>query len=875
MSNNLAYKSLMEIRRSMFTKALSHRPLDYISSKTIKSMTLANTNLAPINDGNWWTDSDWTNINMATGTETVFYDTTTTHNGAPTWRINAADSSTPNNFGADHGGISLKPGDQIIMSCWIKTSGVAAGAYTGARIGLDWYGANGRIGGAGSQQEAAAGISYPNAPQSLQQTEAANYVPWGSDWTFMQWTFTVPALITADGYGAYPINAQAAPTWCIPWTQIYGQNGFKNTFTSWFSDFQFYVNPSTSPTTYPLKIIPSTGGTTTPPPTVYPNNAVWIENENTTTNYANIIPTLVANGVKYAIIYVGGWNATTPSAPTINHAHTNAFYSAMCAAFYAAGITPIAWAEAGPSGYGSTGTADVTPANYNAYNAAVGACVALGFGGFSDDIEAYTGTIPQWIAYLNQQAKYLHSLGKLCMPAVPCNTGGGGDYNQHLNVDFILTMFYWTSSLFQDPNAAIYWQENFGTGAYNSTFGTPASPVILGIINNADAGYPLSWQLSQAANYIGTYGTNSKLTGIALFSWEKMTAVNASDWTDWMTWNSTSYNSGTVVTVTANPNTGNTVSDWILDGASTGVTALSIAITMNAAHTIQPVFAAQGTTATFGDTNIEANIDHIPSGVKQVCRFQATATGTITHLTLYCGINGGSPKVIGVVFADNNGAPGALLGQGNQITVPASPAWTTLTGLNVPGTNGAYYWLGFIVGQAYPDSVNYYFKTGATNQAAYNQNTNAWTSPDNPFGTPNYIPEQMSIYATVTATTPIISQIVNWDINPKSGNLPFTVTFVGYLSQKSQPDTDPKMNGETINIQFLAPGSSTWQNTGVTATTTTNGSYTGYFTGQLAMGNNMYPGPWQFKAHYAGNPNKNLLQLSVTVNLRGVNALIL
>jgi hypothetical protein len=167
-------------------------------------------------------------------------DTQTTYNGNPTFRIEPG-----NNYGADHGGIDISPGEHIVMECWIKTSGTPAGAYTGARIGLDFYGANGRICGPSSPQEAAAGITYPNAPSSLQQTEAAYYVPWGSGWTLITWSFVVPATCTGDGALAsgVPLGQQSVPTYCIPWLQIYAGNEYSNTYTSWFSDFQFYINP--------------------------------------------------------------------------------------------------------------------------------------------------------------------------------------------------------------------------------------------------------------------------------------------------------------------------------------------------------------------------------------------------------------------------------------------------------------------------------------------------------------------------------------------------------------------------------------------------------------------------------------------------------
>jgi hypothetical protein len=162
-------------------------------------------------------------------------------------------------------------------------------------------------------------------------------------------------------------------------------------------------------------------------------------------------------------------------------------------------------------------------------------CINLGFGGFSADIEGqgggsgYTGTVSQWIAFQNQLTPVLNGIGALNMPAVPSNTGGGGDYNQHLHVDYILSMFYWTSSLFETgTDAPIYWQEDFGLGSYTG-FGTPASPVIFGILGGSANTHPTSWQLSQFSSDLSTYGS-SNLAGIGLFSYERF---GSSDWSAW------------------------------------------------------------------------------------------------------------------------------------------------------------------------------------------------------------------------------------------------------------------------------------------------------------------------------------------------------
>jgi hypothetical protein len=135
--------------------------------------------------------------------------------------------------------------------------------------------------------------------------------------------------------------------------------------------------------------------------------------------------------------------------------------------------------------------------------------------------------------------------------------------------------------------------------------------------------------------------------------------------------------------------------------------------------------------------------------------------------------------------------------------------------------------------------------------------------------------------ASVNVTTPITpTYFVNWAIIPTSGNLPFTITFGGYLSRySSAPDPGILVNGETIQIQAQAPGSSTWVNTGITATTKSGTSGNGYFSGTWQLTEpGIYPGAWQFKAYYAGNPTKYLFGCDSKTrkkDLSKVNALIL
>jgi hypothetical protein len=135
-----------------------------------------------------------------------------------------------------------------------------------------------------------------------------------------------------------------------------------------------------------------------------------------------------------------------------------------------------------------------------------------------------------------------------------------------------------------------------------------------------------------------------------------------------------------------------------------------------------------------------------------------------------------------------------------------------------------------------------------------------------------------TLYST-TPITPIQTNIVNWAITPVTGNLPFTISFSGYLSESSSaPDTSTIVNGETIQIQLMGPGGSTWVNTGITETTGSGSLGTGYFSGTWKLSEpGIYPGAWQFRAYYSGNVSKNMFGCDSKTkkrDLRKVNALL-
>jgi hypothetical protein len=201
--------------------------------------------------------------------------------------------------------------------------------------------------------------------------------------------------------------------------------------------------------------------------------------------------------------------------------------------------------------------------------------------------------------------------------------------------------------------------------------------------------------------------------------------------------------------------TGATAATYVL-GAADVVATIVVAVTASNAGGATTATSAPTATVTsavsggtFGLSSVGANSDTMLGDRKRVNRSQVSATGSVTKLTMYLAptATSGSQVLEGVIYADQAGAPGALLGVTGQLTFSSTNAagWYDLTfATPVPITPGSY-WIGVISGGT--DRVTGFRWNSVS--GARNYNANAYASgPTNPFGTPNVDSEQMSIYAT-------------------------------------------------------------------------------------------------------------------------------
>lgn len=184
-------------------------------------------NLAVI-PGTW---GDYHILGYVSGEGGIFHlDTTVNHNGNPSIREDyPRNDDSANEVNSAY--IPLKPGDHVYCSCWIKTEFDTVGS--GAIFGMDLYGTE-RL------WEVHPRTDDDMFLQPSQRSGSALYVPYGSDWTFMEFEFAVPTYQFANTDYGTPITPQYV-SGAIPWLTASWGSG--ETSRVWWSEFTIYVNP--------------------------------------------------------------------------------------------------------------------------------------------------------------------------------------------------------------------------------------------------------------------------------------------------------------------------------------------------------------------------------------------------------------------------------------------------------------------------------------------------------------------------------------------------------------------------------------------------------------------------------------------------------
>jgi hypothetical protein len=219
-------------------KVMIYVPFNSYGVITYTTPTPSSVNLAPLPTA-WETANTgmWLAIG---GAPSVVLDTTVKYNGESTLRLDGNDASNGARE-ADGPYTSIKPGDHIIFSCWMKTSTSSTGDANplhGARLGIDFYGAKGAITGTSSPD------GTPVYTQAGGWCETQTNVIWGtSTWTLITIDFIVQSSYEYSSNAIinpnYNNGQLAAPTAIIPWMQVMASNDGGQ---GWFSNPQLYIN---------------------------------------------------------------------------------------------------------------------------------------------------------------------------------------------------------------------------------------------------------------------------------------------------------------------------------------------------------------------------------------------------------------------------------------------------------------------------------------------------------------------------------------------------------------------------------------------------------------------------------------------------------
>jgi len=222
----------------------------------------------------------------------------------------------------------------------------------------------------------------------------------------------------------------------------------------------------------------------------------------------------------------------------------------------------------------------------------------------------------------------------------------------------------------------------------------------------------------------------------------------------------------------SDPNPGDTISyAWDLDGdgafddstaakpsrnyttAGTYNVALKVTDNQGASSTSTPItITVVAAGSTFGTTNPGASTDTAAAGLKEVSKYTAPAPGNVTKLTGYISGLGqptGSQPIRAVIYANAGGAPGALLGVSNQVTVNAGQAWgwVAFTFPSPVAIQAGTIWMGYIGGTT--GSLTQLKYDTLTADLRYNQDAGGYADgPSNPFGSATTSNKHYSLYAT-------------------------------------------------------------------------------------------------------------------------------
>jgi RHS repeat-associated protein len=230
-------------------------------------------------------------------------------------------------------------------------------------------------------------------------------------------------------------------------------------------------------------------------------------------------------------------------------------------------------------------------------------------------------------------------------------------------------------------------------------------------------------------------------------------------------------------------------------------------------------------TVMIGNQAVEASLDKNPAGRAEAFSAVANTTGTVGTIALYLDPTSGSGPVFVGLYADNNGHPGTLLGQGST-TQPVPGSWNQISIARSSITAGHQYWIAVL-------------GTSATSPYFRDRQTSSCHSETTPQSTLTSLPATwstgstwatcyISAYGLPAASSPVLSissanlsfAATQGGANPAPANLSVTNTGTGslnftvssdasWLSATPASGTAPQTIQVSASVGSLAPGTYT------------------------------------------------------------------
>lgn len=224
--------------------------------------------------------------------------------------------------------------------------------------------------------------------------------------------------------------------------------------------------------------------------------------------------------------------------------------------------------------------------------------------------------------------------------------------------------------------------------------------------------------------------------------------------------------------------------------------------------------------AVFGKTDNGASTTVASADRKTVSQATPSTSGIVTSLTARLNTNNAAGATVfrGVIYADNAGAPGALLAVGDEVAINGTTetAYTSdFSGANQISIVGSTpYWIGVIIQD--PGSVSWVISRDNTSSMAQVNADTYSDGPTDPFGTPTAQNGPIDVFVTYSEGTSVNSERAVKLVGEASVNSERAVKLTGEATMSSERGvklTGIADVGGSLDLQVAASGDDNYQET--------------------------------------------------------------